>query len=56
LSNHVLTGTTIQAQAKEVAKNLGKSEFLTCKWMVRKFTNRHEIVFNKVCGEAANVL
>jgi hypothetical protein len=54
LRNHVLTGTTIQAQAKEVAKKPEKSEFLTYNRELENVTNRCELVFNEVCGEAAD--
>jgi hypothetical protein len=45
----------IQEHAKEVTEKLGKSEFKASNGWLESFRKRHQIMFNKVCGESGDV-
>ena len=50
-----ISGTKIQAHAKEVAQMLGRSDFRAYNvWVIRKFHKEHQIVFDEVYGDAGD--
>uniref|UniRef100_A0A8C4XF96 Tigger transposable element-derived protein 4 n=1 Tax=Erpetoichthys calabaricus TaxID=27687 RepID=A0A8C4XF96_ERPCA len=53
--NIPIDGKLLQAKAEEFAKELGHSEFKVSNGWLDKFKKRHGIVFNRLCGESAQV-
>lgn len=50
-----MSGTLVQAKAKEIAERLGYHNFRASDGWLHKFRSRHNITFKAISGEAASV-